>query len=207
MALRVAMGNSAKNSALDYAFAISMCMGLAVFSLADATSKSARFSWAGVAMLTGAVVFDAVAPNLQEKLLRRYQVKQSTVVLHTNWISVVGTAAVAASTGELGSAWQYVAVDHPRAGKMLLLQTFAGYCGIQFFLKLVGTYGSKTAVIVTSTRKMFTIGLSFVMFAKPFRLMHFVGMTAVVGVILASAFIKKPDAKKAASGGGGGGRV
>eukprot|EP00755_Sulcionema_specki_P009357 Sspe_Gene.43492::Locus_21208_Transcript_2_3_Confidence_0.750_Length_663::g.43492::m.43492/K15277/SLC35B3, PAPST2; solute carrier family 35 (adenosine 3'-phospho 5'-phosphosulfate transporter), member B3 len=75
-----------RHRAVDYACAAVMCLGLWVFSTADVRS-AAQFSFLGVIMLGFAVTADAIAPNVQQRLLQQLRQKKEEVVLYTNWLS------------------------------------------------------------------------------------------------------------------------
>ena len=73
----------------------------------------------------------------------------------------------------------------PRVLALLLLQSIAGYLGILTYLQTVRGHGSKVTVLVTSCRKLFTIGLSSLAFGHPLTGYHIAGVSGVfVGVVL-----------------------
>jgi hypothetical protein len=142
---------------------------------------------AGVAMLLGSISCDAVAPNLQERLLRRFAQPKGAVVLHTNWLSAALTAAIWLPSGEARAAAAYLST-HTHALKVLLLQSLAGYLGVLSYLGCIRYAGSKATVLVTTARKMFTIALSFCLFsASPFTAQHGIGLAIAVAGMTGSA--------------------
>ena len=145
MFFRALLGNAGANSWADYGYGAALALGLTLFSAGDAASELAaqpdaaargaalRSQAAGVIMLLGSVSCDAVAPNLQERLLRRFAQPKRAVILHTNWLSAVLTAAVWLPSGEARAAVRYLRAN-PRPARMLALQSLAGYAGVLSYL-------------------------------------------------------------------------
>lgn len=67
---------------LDFLAAISMCVGLASFTLAD-SYVSPNFNLIGVLMISLALLCDAVIGNVQEKAMKKYNVSNTEVVLYS----------------------------------------------------------------------------------------------------------------------------
>ncbi len=81
-----------------------------------------------------------------------------------------------------------------------------GYGSVVFVLLLIKTSGSTNAEIVKSCRKVFTIVLSFLLYAKPVETLHIVGGVVFIGSVLISMKLKT-DKKKKPSGPVAGGKV
>ena len=62
-----------------------------------------------------------------------------------------------------------------------------GYLGILAYLETVKCFGSKVTVVVTSCRKLVTIGLSSLLFGHALNGFHLVGVAAVFGGVLWNA--------------------
>ncbi len=101
-------------------------------------------------------------------------------------------------TGEL-----FEALDHSFAHPEVYLYTFVfsamGYGSVVFVLLLIKTSGSTNAEIVKSCRKVFTIVLSFVLYAKPVENLHIVGGAVFVASVLISMKLKTDKKKKPAA--------
>ena len=167
----------------EYAYMVLVVGGLCTFMLADATGTAQlRASLVGITLLGLAVLADSLVPNVQQKLLAT-RPKQE-LIFHTNWVSAVLTLGYMVATGEAGLAYAFLA-RRPRVLALMLLQSLAGYLGILVYLETVGAFGSKVTVLVTSCRKLFTIGLSAVVFHHPLSMYHMLGVGAVfLGVLL-----------------------
>ena len=130
------------------------------------------------------VLADSMLPNVQQQLLRDLNRPKAEVVYHTNWISALLTLSYITYTGELHAALVFLRVRRRVAG-LLLLQSAAGYLGILSYLETVRRFGPKVTTIVTSSRKLFTIALSSVLFGHPLNGYHIAGVAAVfLGVLL-----------------------
>ena len=72
----------------------------------------------------------------------------------------------------------------PYLALLLLAQSVCGYLGILVYLETVSRFGPKVTAVVTSCRKLFTIGVSAVVFSHPLNYFHVLGVAAVfAGVI------------------------
>lgn len=67
---------------LDFFAAGLMCFGLILFTLAD-SMISPRFNSVGVAMISCALICDALIGNIQEKTMRQYNATNTEVVLYS----------------------------------------------------------------------------------------------------------------------------
>ena len=165
----------------EYACMLLVVGGLAAFLLAT-SSGSLAASLPGVALLTIGVLSDSLVPNVQQKLLTTRPMHE--LVFHSNWISAAITLVYMGFTGEALTAWLFLK-RRPRVLALLLLQSIAGYLGILAYLQTVRGHGSKVTVLVTSCRKLFTIGLSSLAFGHPLTGYHIAGVSGVfVGVVL-----------------------
>jgi adenosine 3'-phospho 5'-phosphosulfate transporter B3 len=73
---------NAKYSAAQAAAAIGVCVGCAMFALADANTKSSNHaSHTGILLLSVAVVADACIANTQETVLSRYHISTARMVI------------------------------------------------------------------------------------------------------------------------------
>ena len=167
----------------EYVYMLLVVGGLCTFLLATASGATQlTASLVGVVLLGLAVLADSLVPNVQQKLLAT-RPKQE-LIFHTNWMSAVLTFAYMLTTGEAALALAFLA-RRPRVLPLMLLQALAGYLGILSYLQAVTSFGSKVTVLVTSCRKVFTIGLSAVVFHHALSYYHIVGVSAVfLGVLL-----------------------
>jgi adenosine 3'-phospho 5'-phosphosulfate transporter B3 len=168
--------------------------GLIGISYSDKISKN-RFDLIGVALSSISLCFDAIASNLQEKALDTYGASQTEVISMMYFIGSGCLFATSFVTGQLASglkrAWK-----NPLVTWYLASFAFLGAVGVQFVYMLMKTFGSLVTVMVTSTRKAFTVCLSFLLFrTKKFTVYHFLSISAIAAG-LALNYIGKQKKKK-----------
>jgi adenosine 3'-phospho 5'-phosphosulfate transporter B3 len=71
-----------KHKPMDFIAAAAMCVGLIFFTLAD-SKVSPKFSSYGVAIISLALVFDAVIGNVQELAMKKHKASNSEVVFYS----------------------------------------------------------------------------------------------------------------------------
>ncbi|XP_033214474.1 adenosine 3'-phospho 5'-phosphosulfate transporter 2 isoform X2 [Belonocnema kinseyi] len=173
-----------KYGILDFAAATVMCLGLILFTLAD-SMISPRFDMIGVAMITSALVCDALIGNIQEKAMRQHKATNTEVVLYSYSIGFVYLLLILLLTGDIGTAASFC-TQHPlETYGYALLFSLSGYLGIQIVLTLVQSCGAFVAATVTTCRKAVTIVISFLFFYKPFTIQYlWSGLLVVLGIYL-----------------------
>ena len=175
-------------SALEYGHMLMVVLGLVAFMLATKrpSTGGADTSLIGVALLSLAVVVDSLVPNVQQRLLVQHHRPKHELVFHTNWISAALTLCYMAATGEGVDALIFLR-RRPHLAMLLLVQSVCGFLGILTYLETVRGFGSKITVLVTSCRKLFTIGLSSFIFRHPLNSFHVIGVGAVFAGVLWNA--------------------
>ena len=180
-----------------------MCAGLLLLGLADVRNDPAHARPLGFILLTMSVLSDSAIPNLQERLLRQLGLALPRMVALSNLGSFLLVFAFCLLTGELGAAVAFFRAGngHARVLGLLLLQSACGYCGLRCYLGLVKTFGGVAAVIATSVRKVFSICLSFALFAKPFTAGHAAALALWGCGLLANVAGKRRRAARKKGGG------
>lgn len=173
-----------KHSFLDFLAAVSMCIGLIFFTLAD-SHVSPNFSSFGIFLISMALLCDAAIGNVQEKAMREHKAPNHEVVFYSYGIGFCYLLVMMLLTGNFfdGVAFCF---EHPvETYGYAFFFSVTGYLGIQIVLTLVRTVGAPIAATVTTARKAVTICLSFVFFAKPFTLQYvWSGLIVVLGIYL-----------------------
>lgn len=174
---------------LDFASAALMSLGLTIFTLAD-SEVSPNFNVWGYAMISFALLADAIIGNVQEKAMRNYEASNNEVVLHSYTIGCLYILVLTLVTGQLFSGFFFF-LKHPLQtyGYALIFSTF-GFVGVSVVLSLVRTSGAFLAVTVTTVRKTITIALSFVLFTKPFTMNYLLGGSIVFLAVYINVYNK-----------------
>ena len=87
-------------SFLDFVAASLMCLGLILFTLAD-SMISPRFNFVGVAMISCALLCDALIGNIQEKTMKEHKATNTEVVLYSYSIGFLYLFVILLYTGDI----------------------------------------------------------------------------------------------------------
>jgi len=198
----------------QYVAALVMGLGLAILTAADVTTTadlhtgdvhhvvvvpagSSIFglgAYIGPILLGISVIFDSIIPNLQEQLLQVTRVQPSLMILVSNAIMCIVLMIYTFCSGELRTAYMYC-IAHPSASIVLLAQGVCAYLGLRCYLIIIRDHGGVIGVLLANARKVVTIILSFILFAKPFNREQVGGLVLVcLGVYLGT--IKTTSKKK-----------
>merc|ERR1712088_554222 len=128
-----------KFSFMDFVAAISMCIGLAIFTLAD-SKLSPTFDSIGVAMLSIALVADAVVSNVQEKAMKMHQALNAEVILYSYGIGTCYLVFCLLLSGHLSSGIASFATNPWQNYGLAFIFSLTGYLGMQVVLSLVRTF-------------------------------------------------------------------
>lgn len=184
----------------QYVAAMIMGLGIAILTAADVSTtdfhtgdahhivvparSSMGASYIGPILLGISVIFDSIIPNLQEQLLQISRVQPSLMILVSNAIMCTILMLYTFYSGELHAAYIYC-ITHPSASIVLLAQGVSAYLGLRCYLSIIRDHGGAAGVLLANARKVVTIILSFILFAKPFHRGHVGGLGLVcVGVYL-----------------------
>lgn len=173
-----------QHSSLEFLAAISMCVGLVFFTLAD-SHVSPNFNSFGIFLISMALLCDAAIGNVQEKAMREYRAPNHEVVFYSYGLGFCYLLVIMIATGNFLDGVAFCA-DHPvETYGYALFFSITGYLGIQIVLTLVRTVGAPVAATVTTARKAVTICLSFIFFSKPFTIQYvWSGLIVVLGIYL-----------------------
>jgi adenosine 3'-phospho 5'-phosphosulfate transporter B3 len=171
--------------------------GLIGISYSDKVSNT-RFDIIGVIFSSVSLCFDAVASNLQENALDAFDASQTEVISMMYFIGSCYLFVASVVSGHL-TRGVLRCVANPTIIWYLSSFAFLGAVGVEFVYLLMKTFGNLVTVMVTSTRKAFTVCLSFLLFkTKKFTAYHFVSIcTIAAGLVL--HYVGKPKRKEAHS--------
>jgi len=173
-----------KYGVLDFIAASFMCIGLILFTLTDSKVQP-NFDTFGIAMISVALLFDAVIGNVQEVAMKKYKSTNTEMVLYSYSIGSVYIFFIVLLSGQFGSAVTFCSENIVKTYGYALMFSLTGYLGIQAVLLLVKLSGAFVAVTVTTMRKALTITLSFIFFSKPFAFQYlWAGLLVLIGIYL-----------------------
>lgn len=95
-----------KYGILDFLAAISMCVGLALFTLAD-SYISPNFNVIGVLVISMALLCDAAIGNVQEKAMKNYKATNTEVVFYSYSLGFVYLLTIMVLSGQFFSGFTF----------------------------------------------------------------------------------------------------
>jgi adenosine 3'-phospho 5'-phosphosulfate transporter B3 len=189
MALRaVVMRGRLRTSKTEIVSAVSIVFGLVAFTWATSSTKKLAASagaesdsdfLVGVLAIIVAVCCDAMLYIGEEKFcFHQYNSSSTEVILYCNLLAVGYGGAAFALSGTVSMSMQFM-METPQFTGLIIAFSLCNFAGTTFLLQIVSDFGSSTAVVVTSTRKMATVLCSYVIYPKPFTTLHTVGLFGV----------------------------
>ena len=153
-------------SSTEYIAAFCMSFAAAGFALGDASADDSKSHILGVLMLLGAIVCDAITPNVQEKIMSaNRKVSVSEMMQWTNGIGCINFVIIAGADGELQRALKF-SKENPTVIPKLVVLGALSFAGVNVYMNLIKMYSAPVGVLVTTIRKIFTMMFSFVIFPK-----------------------------------------
>ena len=191
----------------QYIAASIMCAGLVMLTLADRkqTNNSTittdaqgttnlLLTWIGPLLLCLSTTLDSIVPNLQERLFVTTDCSTNHAMFLCNTFMFILSLLYTLLNGELVAAVRYCS-DHPLTLAVLFGQSLSAYMGLQCYLTVVSRHGGVAAVLMANIRKLITIAISFLLFAKPCSKQHIVGLTCMVGGVYLGVSAKHRQGK------------
>lgn len=150
----------------QYGAGLILVIGIALFSMGDAEGLP-NFSWSGIALISMALVCDALTANLEERQF--FRIKQpcnhAEVMLYLSTFAMAESFIVLVGSGEI---WEAVAHSQRHMMTVPCICAFSvlGYVTVSLILLIIKNYGATSAEIVKSLRKVCQVAVSFMLFPK-----------------------------------------
>ena len=181
-----------KFTTIDYVFACSMCFGLAGFvyinSSITKTLVTGNNSLLGMALLGLAITFDAIAPNIQERVMKNGHSPFYTMGNTNFYSSAIGFVVFISSEGAFTLLSDLS--ERPVLFISTCLCSLSTFVGVACYLKLVNLIGGVNTTIISTMRKIATIVFSFIFFPKPFGIYHLIFVSLVFIPLFGGAYLK-----------------
>lgn len=172
-------------SIFHYLAGVVLVSGIATFTLGDKASTP-RFNPLGVGLISLALVCDAATANVEEG--RFFKVanpaSQGEVMLYLSLFGSAEAFLILVATRELAPALDH-SVNNPQVIPAILVSSIMGYASVSLILLLIKHYGSTSAEVVKSLRKVCQVAASFMLFPKPITWKHCLGGALVVSGLYA----------------------
>ena len=108
MILAYIMGNAKRFTYVEVGSAVAVCAGLITFAAGDWSLSKPQFHPFGLTLVSLSVFADAVLPNAQERLFRKYDASKSEVMFFTNIYTLVVQTASTFLSGDLMGMFNFV---------------------------------------------------------------------------------------------------
>eukprot|EP00634_Sargassococcus_sp_CCMP2135_P012590 CAMPEP_0198657002 /NCGR_PEP_ID=MMETSP1467-20131203/11246_1 /TAXON_ID=1462469 /ORGANISM="unid. sp., Strain CCMP2135" /LENGTH=428 /DNA_ID=CAMNT_0044393089 /DNA_START=100 /DNA_END=1386 /DNA_ORIENTATION=- len=176
---------------VDYVEALAISVGVSIFSLAGASGGSSSSSetvdagvaFLGLCMLALYVVSDSFTSQWQSKLYQAHPtVDQFQMMFAVNSWAITMTLFALVTSGELVLTLKFLTLN-PVAGLDNLTIAVTSATGQLFIFYTIKTFGPVVFTIIMTTRQVFSIVISCIVFGHSIPLPSFVGALAVFGAI------------------------
>ena len=186
-------------SPFEYACALSISLGLIIFTFTDWTLTPV-FHPIGIFFVSVSVFADAILPNAQERLFKMGS-SRLEVTLFTNVFTLIAMTITTLLSGDMINLIKLVySTDNQNGSGMLtvylVIYTLISYIAVSSFMLIVKKFGGVTAVLLGTARKAMTLILSFCFFPKAFSIYYVIGTVLVLGGLLAGSLMKLQKKKK-----------
>lgn len=183
-------------SAREYICVLLVTMGVAAFSIKPSKAGAAPTSPVGAALLAASLFMDGVTGPLQERLVARHAPSTHQLMMWQNVASVVWLTVGLTATGRMFPSARFV-VRHAGQGLMRDILAFASVSAVgqNFIFYTVRNFSALATTTITTTRKMFTVLLSIVVYKHKMVPRQWAGM-ALVFIAIAWEAAAKVNAKR-----------
>jgi len=178
----------------EYASVILLTVGICLFTMGDMETLP-KFDPIGIFLIMLGVLCDAVTANFEERrFFKELGCSHLEVVFYSNIFASMWALMTLVSTGEAGVALTF-SMANPSVFGYSIASAAMGYVSVSFVLLLIKNFGATFTEVVKSTRKVLTIGLSFMLYAKPVSTNHQVGGVVFTAAVAMGAYVKSQKAK------------
>jgi len=183
---------------VQYSSALLLCLGLVLFTLGDAKGR-ANFDIRGLLLIAVGSFFEALAATFEERrLFNQLGCTATEVVLYSNLLGFFWACLADLCRGDVERALSH-SRSHPESVGYIVLAAVAGYVAQNAVLTLIKHFSAMTAELAKSCRKVITIFVSFVVFGKPWTLLHIAGGLSFSAAVAVERFAAGGSSRRFAS--------
>jgi adenosine 3'-phospho 5'-phosphosulfate transporter B2 len=170
----------------QYAEALLITIGVAIFSIASKTPKAeANTELIGLIFLLMYVCFDSFTAQWQDKIYQQYgkkNVDQYQMMLGVNSSAICITTAGLIITGDFPIVWEFLTAN-PVVLRYNIITAITSASGQLCIFYTIKEFGPIVFTIIMTTRQMFSICISAVVFGHAISMKAFCGAMLVFSVI------------------------
>jgi adenosine 3'-phospho 5'-phosphosulfate transporter B3 len=183
---------------MDYSASLLLVGGLVLLFMANHNSTSIDWGLSfaeitGIIMLTCALMGDAITSNIQEKILKNDNRTATELIFYGHALGAIMLVLVCIVTNQFIPAIVFC-WENPLLVPIMLGYSTLTYMGVQFVHTMTKLFGILVTLTVTSSRKVATVMLSFLIFPKPLTLSHLIAIILVFAGIFLRIYNKNREA-------------
>eukprot|EP00929_Paragymnodinium_shiwhaense_P013150 TRINITY_DN121016_c0_g1_i1.p1 TRINITY_DN121016_c0_g1~~TRINITY_DN121016_c0_g1_i1.p1 ORF type:complete len:828 (-),score=103.60 TRINITY_DN121016_c0_g1_i1:7-2490(-) len=161
-------------SFVHWVSALLLSAGLVLFTLGDSKGR-ATFDPRGLVLISIGSLCESFAATFEEKVFfATLGCPASEVVMYSNFFGFLIAVLAEIAAGDFRESIHYCSA-HPEALVYIIMAAIAGCIAQNIVLILIKHYGALITELVKSSRKMFTISISFCLYGKPWTTSHLAG--------------------------------
>ena len=185
-------------TATDYALAIVISTGVAIFTLSDSDSDDDEqtTTLSGLIYLFGYICFDSFTSQWQGSLFRAYKMSPYQMMAGINLFSGTFTLMALLISGEM---WYSIAFAsaHPTALVHMGILSLCGACGQLLIFFTIKKFGPLVFTIIMATRQLIATILSAIIYGHHIGAGGLLGASIVFGAVGVNIWWKDRNRKKA----------
>eukprot|EP01035_Chromulina_nebulosa_P021057 gene21057-27286_t len=179
----------------EYLEAVLITFGVAMFTFSEKSSNgrsSHEDTLFGVILLATYLLSDSFTSQWQSRVYKQFGVDQYQMMLGVNVWSIVLTAASLFQSGEGMSSLAFILADSSAMFHIIIL-SITSATGQLFIFYTIKEFGPVVFTIIMTTRQIFSLFLSCLLFAHSMRLLSWIGSLLVFAVVFNRIYRKGSD--------------
>jgi len=177
---------------------VALTVGIVIFTMGDfqggGGSKPVGFLFTSMGVL-----FDALRSNFQKKQMFSGPDPASLteVMFFSSFVGSIVACSIFIFSSESDGTWDYL-IKHPEILKYIVTSSVGGYLSATFALLLIKHFGPTLSECVKCSRKLISIGISFILIPMPnkkFNVYHQVGIVIFMGSVSFTVYNRQEKEK------------
>jgi len=168
---------------LEYAVAIAVTCGAAVFKLNEANDAPTKHTeLVGILLIVGYMAMDSFTSNWQSKVFKQYGVDSTPMMMYSNLFSSGFTALGLLVTLEVVQVTHFLR-HNPSIVPHIVTMSICSAVGQLFIFYTIKHYGPLVFATIQTVRQLLSIVLSILFFGHPINAMEALGILIVFGAL------------------------
>jgi len=180
---------------LEYVEAILITLGVTMFTLTEKSEKMSSShddTMFGVFLLATYLLCDSFTSQWQSKVYKQYGIDQYQMMLGVNIWSMIMTGFTLYQSGEFFSSLAFIMSDSSAFMHMMVLSVTSA-TGQLFIFYTIKEFGPVIFTIIMTTRQIFSLFVSCILFGHALQLMGWVSSVFVFAVVFNRIYRKGSD--------------